>query len=177
MIKDYLIIAECWIVPPAINLPGVLKLGGNQYPRMQIQNKKYLISHLVKLIQINTGTHDPNSDGSDYLLFPGKPRTVVDLSHLCHRKQCINPLHLLFELRLTNVQRESCKKKRRCLRHHGGPDCLFNTISHPLVFDQAIDLGVDRGRPKKQIGEKTPEITSFTLVTPFNHTGLEYPFP
>jgi hypothetical protein len=171
--------SRCWIIPPGCSVPGVITSCGFTYPRLNIGGKKFLLSHLVKFIQINTGAHDANADGTDYLLYPGVEREKVDLSHLCHVKLCINPLHLVFELWKQNNQRDMCVRKQKCLKHHGGPDCMFNLLSHQVVFDQTVNLHVQgRGRRiKPKITQKQqPEKSIFNTVTPFNHTGEEYPF-
>jgi hypothetical protein len=72
-----------------------------------------------------------------------------------------------------------CVRKQKCLKHHGGPDCMFNLLSHQVVFDQTVNLHVQgRGRRiKPKITQKQqPEKSIFNTVTPFNHTGEEYPF-
>jgi hypothetical protein len=66
--------SRCWIIPPGCSVPGVITSCGFTYPRLNIGGKKFLLSHLVKFIQINTGAHDANADGTDYLLYPGVER-------------------------------------------------------------------------------------------------------
>jgi hypothetical protein len=145
---------------------------------MLFAGKKYMLSHLVKLLQINQGLHDKDQHGA-YILYPNVERYSVDLSHLCHQPQCVNPFHLIFELRKANLGRAMCAKLKKCQQNHDGPNCLINTESHPLVFDDSIDLHITRGRPRKdppaKDHRKKPPPITFIKVTPFNHSGIEYP--
>jgi hypothetical protein len=100
---------------------------------MLFAGKKYMLSHLVKLLQINQGLHDKDQHGA-YILYPNVERYSVDLSHLCHQPQCVNPFHLIFELRKANLGRAMCAKLKKCQQNHDGPNCLINTESHPLVL-------------------------------------------
>jgi hypothetical protein len=132
--------------------------------------KKVLLSHLVKLLQINQGLHDKDQHGK-YILNTNVERYSVDLSHLCHQPQCINPFHLIFELRKTNLGRAMCAKLKKCQLNHDGPNCLG--------FNDSIDVHIKRGRPRKDPPvtdhRKKPPPVTFITVPPFNHSGLEYP--
>jgi hypothetical protein len=50
---------------------------------------------------------------------------VGDVSHLCHRKWCINPGHLSLEPRGINNQRRQCYNERKCFKHGVYEDCIF----------------------------------------------------
>ena len=50
-----------------------------------------------------------------------------DVSHLCHRKDCVNPAHLVIEPHLVNCEsRDACSPYKICQGHIGRPDCIFN---------------------------------------------------
>lgn len=48
----------------------------------------------------------------------------LDVSHLCHNKACINPLHLVLEPHSVNVSRTYCVVRGSCCGEHN-PACLF----------------------------------------------------
>jgi hypothetical protein len=64
-----------------------------------------------------------------------------------------------------------CAKLKKCQQNHDGPNCLINTESHPLVFDDSIDLRITRGRPRKdppaKDHRKKPPPITFNTATPF----------
>ena len=49
---------------------------------------------------------------------------LMEVSHRCHQKSCINSDHLVLENRLSNMSRETCRPERVCtLRHE--PPCIL----------------------------------------------------
>jgi len=48
----------------------------------------------------------------------------LDVSHRCHNKACVNPLHLVLEAHCINVSRYYCSSAGSCLGGHT-PLCLF----------------------------------------------------
>ena len=48
----------------------------------------------------------------------------LDISHLCHTKLCINPLHLTLEKHSINLSRSHCRKAGVCTMAHE-PACIF----------------------------------------------------
>ena len=51
-------------------------------------------------------------------------KTIYDISHLCHRKGCVNASHLIRETRSTNESRKLCSKQGCCTTKHT-PSCIF----------------------------------------------------
>jgi len=47
-----------------------------------------------------------------------------DVSHLCHRKQCLNIQHLVLESRAVNNRRQTCYAQGSCTKLHE-PFCIF----------------------------------------------------
>ena len=47
------------------------------------------------------------------------------VSHLCHKKLCINIEHLSLEPGHINVERNTCKNLRACKGHDGFKNCIF----------------------------------------------------
>lgn len=70
-----------------------------------------MFSHLVKLLQSNEGLHNQDQQ-EEYIQYPDVERYSVDLSHLCHQPQCVNPFHLVFELRIANLGRAMCQAEK-----------------------------------------------------------------
>ena len=57
------------------------------------------------------------------------PRTndagdLMDVSHLCHEKLCINPDHLVFERHSENMSRDACFRLGSCTTKHS-PSCIL----------------------------------------------------
>ena len=48
-----------------------------------------------------------------------------DLSHLCHRPQCVNIKHLNIEPHQINCQRSQCRQNKHCSLHESYPTCMF----------------------------------------------------
>lgn len=48
-----------------------------------------------------------------------------ECSHLCHDRGCINPLHLRWEPRMINRNRNHCKTQGFCSGHEGFDDCML----------------------------------------------------
>lgn len=101
------------------------------YPTMYFHGKRWLLYHLVKWYYDKQTTYDSHYDQTThqtvYNHFPGISRRSVDLSHVCHRKNCLNPLHLQFELQSQNLGRNGCVDQESCSNHHsGGTSCILN---------------------------------------------------
>lgn len=55
--------------------------------------------------------------------FPG---ANLEVSHLCHEKLCVNPMHLSLEPHATNQERIHCMQQGVCSgAHHPHPRCIF----------------------------------------------------
>ena len=60
-----------------------------------------------------------------YFLHHGNTRREgEEISHLCHRSDCINIEHLNLESHKVNIERRACRTKSRCFGHEGQPDCI-----------------------------------------------------
>jgi hypothetical protein len=46
----------------------------------------------------------------------------LDISHVCHKKLCVNPDHLSHEEHVVNVDREICRRKGQCTFPHRSAD-------------------------------------------------------
>ena len=46
-------------------------------------------------------------------------------SHLCHRKSCFNPRHVVLEDPSVNMQRVHCVAEGKCRAHDGAPPCMI----------------------------------------------------
>lgn len=49
---------------------------------------------------------------------------LLEISHICHNKLCIEPNHLVLESHETNCERRSCQLVGECVRNHV-PPCIF----------------------------------------------------
>lgn len=49
---------------------------------------------------------------------------ALDVSHICHKANCINPEHLVLEVHNTNMDRITCKLQNTCTKDHF-PHCIF----------------------------------------------------
>lgn len=47
------------------------------------------------------------------------------ISHLCHKRRCVNPIHLSREPAQINSNRESCRLDGACHGHHGYMRCII----------------------------------------------------
>lgn len=145
---------------------------------MLINKKKYQFTHLTKYAYHDESIH--KKIGDQYQVCPGiKNRKLVDGSHKCHHKNCVNPNHIVFESHGRNLARDSCKNK--CLGHGSAPQCILDTEDQP-VLPQIEGAYIRHGRIVNNCTEFKPqphpgqlEIT-FKLVVPFNATNLEWPF-
>ena len=45
-----------------------------------------------------------------------------DISHVCHRKKCVNPAHLSHEEHHVNIEREICRVRGHCTDNHISKD-------------------------------------------------------
>lgn len=60
-----------------------------------------------------------------YFLHHGKTsREGEEISHLCHRSDCISIHHLNLESHKVNMERRACRTRSRCIGHEGQPDCI-----------------------------------------------------
>ena len=57
---------------------------------------------------------------------------VLQASHLCNEKRCINPQHLSLESNIINNQRKRCFSENRCTGHGGYPRCV--NLGRPFLF-------------------------------------------
>lgn len=91
----------CWICGVKANKKG--------YCPMTINNKTVLMHRLS-------------------IAFFGGVSKSDEVSHLCHQPSCINPDHLRYESRKLNIERQKCNQKKKCNKHKGADDCLFELI-------------------------------------------------
>ena len=59
-----------------------------------------------------------------------------DISHLCHRKDCVKPEHLVLELHQVNYARTTCVRRRMCMG-------LLD------AYTESLTALFERGQPKK----------------------------
>ncbi len=97
--------------------------GLDGYARVILFGERFRLSHVVMFVQRNqvvymTNKHvDPDIPFIDpelYSIMPGTARCSVDLSHLCHHKDCMNAHHLLFESHFANMSRNACQNVQEC---------------------------------------------------------------
>lgn len=63
----------------------------------------------------------------DLSLLPGRGKSNLHVSHLCHVRNCINIEHLNLEEDFINQGRRLCNDMHRCGGRHGGePGCIFD---------------------------------------------------
>ncbi len=100
-------------------------INGNHgdYPYISIESKRYLATHVVKLLFQGQTIWD--EENGDYKFCPGVERSRVDASHLCHKPFCVNPDHVVFESAAKNIARNYCLRRFKCRGHPGSPDCIF----------------------------------------------------
>jgi hypothetical protein len=81
-----------------------------------------MVSHMVKLIFEHQHAHMQD-------LYPFLTRFCIDLSHICHNRDCAEFTHLIWEPHLINLLRNYCKALKQCCGHFIGnirlPDCIF----------------------------------------------------
>lgn len=90
----------------------------NKYPYMRNpfgKNPRTLKVHRVVYICKITDINLPTQDSS------GKK---LEISHLCHNNECVNPDHVYLETHQTNMDRISCRVQGSCTHNHE-PSCLF----------------------------------------------------
>lgn len=49
----------------------------------------------------------------------------MDVSHICHKKLCINFDHLSYEPHIINCKRNSCRDNGECEGHRGYKSCIL----------------------------------------------------
>ena len=52
------------------------------------------------------------------------PQPQMEVSHICHVKNCLNPKHLVLEPHYINMSRQSCRHTGECLKMHT-PFCML----------------------------------------------------
>lgn len=50
---------------------------------------------------------------------------LFQVSHLCHKKSCVEITHLNYETVATNCQRFQCRQLNECSGHRNEPNCLL----------------------------------------------------
>lgn len=92
------------------------------FNKHEIKNKKktkYLrLSHVAKVIEQKEWLYKKDDLGF-FVVFKYWLRSSVDLSHLCHNKDCYNPLHLIWEIHYINMERNWCIYRTELLRKLG----------------------------------------------------------
>lgn len=63
----------------------------------------------------------------------------MEISHRCHQSLCVNPAHLSHETHEINVEREDCRRFKKCTGHDGVDPCIFkvdliNEVSERAYF-------------------------------------------
>lgn len=54
----------------------------------------------------------------------------IDVSHICHNKNCVLEEHLSIEPHYINNNRQTCKESGKCMGHDEYPMCLLDLIMH-----------------------------------------------
>ena len=49
----------------------------------------------------------------------------LEISHICHRKNCVNIEHLSQEPHAINMARKTCKQNKKCIGHGVLKDCII----------------------------------------------------
>ena len=98
---------ECIIWDKSLNTSG--------YPQMRFcfpgsNSQRFLVHRIVFSF-----THNVILDNQQW-----------DVSHTCHRKDCVSGEHLVYEPKSVNAQRRSCVLLRRCFGHAPSSDCNLN---------------------------------------------------
>ena len=52
----------------------------------------------------------------------------LEASHLCHKKRCYNPDHLILEEHYKNKERDPCVTQGECAGHGDSPNCILITL-------------------------------------------------
>jgi len=99
-----------------VGLPG-------QRPKMQRGGFTVHVAHVAVYVDRDELVHTHT-----LVVDSGVPANRVDLSHLCHNKNCVNPDHLVFELNTINQARVLCAETGRCFSHGDSPYCRINEL-------------------------------------------------
>lgn len=93
---------------------GIMKVkwpGSDVYKTEKAHRMAYMLHHKLTYMEI------PRIDDNNNLL---------ECSHLCHLKTCINPAHIVLEAHESNQGRITCKIQNKChLGNHNPPSCLL----------------------------------------------------
>jgi hypothetical protein len=66
-----------------------------------------------------------------YMAFNNKFILPYDISHCCHQSKCVNPDHLSHEWHSINMDREECRRVRKCSGHEMDGRILKSCILGP----------------------------------------------
>ena len=93
---------------------GVMKVkwpGSEQFKKEKAHRVAYMVAHKVTCDDIQ------RTDGNDMIL---------ECSHLCHLKTCVNKDHIILETHTSNQGRITCFQDNIChLGNHEAPSCLL----------------------------------------------------
>lgn len=53
---------------------------------------------------------------------------LLELSHLCHNKWCVNPSHVVRETHTANCARTQCKRHCKCKEDGRQPNCISRCV-------------------------------------------------
>ena len=116
---------------------------GTRYGRYSVkypngQRKEWRVHRLILAIYMNTNLSASSSSGSGSSTSYSNTSTVhlilpthtpdhrpLEVSHLCHTPECINPQHLSLETHITNMERQHCVRQGHCSKDHN-PHCLIH---------------------------------------------------
>ena len=91
---------------------------GHDYAQVnvKVRGKNYVVwRHLLaKFLRLSEEGKDIDS------LWQGN-----QASHLCHKKRCYNPDHVILEDPSINMQRVHCVAEGKCRTHGGAPPCMI----------------------------------------------------
>ena len=76
-------------------------------------------------VQVGAKCKDATVHRVAYFLYNGVLDNDLQVSHLCHRKNCIEKDHLSLETAAVNNQRENCVRFKRCTTHKGYRNCVL----------------------------------------------------
>ena len=92
---------------------------GPRYPQItfKLRAKEYKLrkAQLSLFLKMKEG---PDSDMASWT-------EDMSTSHLCHKKGCVKPEHIILETYEKNRERDGCLQNRRCFGHNDSPPCLL----------------------------------------------------